>query len=168
MRKHPWAAYAAAAWLVTFIGWHAPMLFGWNPLPENDPPANMAVFHAYNATLICMAALGTVVVLATVRPWGRRLPRWLLMFPLVVGCVLLTLRGVPGFLEFLGQVTGLAPAGLAGLLDRSVEPPTGRVRWAGYAINLFFFVGAVVLVPATIRFRRRRPDPLTPASTWSP
>jgi hypothetical protein len=113
-----------------------------------------AVFHAYNATLICMAAIGAVVVLATVRPWGRRVPRWLLLTPLVVGCVLLVLRGVPGFVEFVAQVTGIAPAGLMGLVDPDLEPPTGAELRAGYAINLYFFLGALLLVPATYRFWR--------------
>jgi len=156
MRTSPWPAYAAATWLVVFIGWHVPMLFGWNPLPENDPPANLAVFHAYNATLICIAAIGTAVVLATVRPWGRRIPRRLLLAPLVIGCALLVLRGVPGFVEFLLQVTGVSPTGLMALFEDDPEPPARRVLWAGYAINLFFFVGAVLLVPATLRFRRSR------------
>jgi hypothetical protein len=151
-------AYATAAWLVAFVGWHAPMLFGWNPLPEDagaaGPDPNPVVFHTYNATLICMAAIGTVVVLATVRPWGRRFPRWLLLTPLVLGSVLLTLRGVPGFVEFVLQITGVAPAGILGLFDPAVELPSDRVRWAGYAINLFFFLGAVLLVPATWHFRR--------------
>jgi hypothetical protein len=147
-----WPAYASAAWLVAFVGWHAPFLFGWNPF--HGEGMDTAAFHAYNATLICMAAIGAVVVLATVRPWGRRVPRWLLLTPLVVGCVLLVLRGVPGFVEFVAQVTGLAPAGLMGLFDEDVAAPTGAELWAGYAINLYFFLGALLLVPATYGFWR--------------
>jgi hypothetical protein len=147
-----WPAYASAAWLVAFVGWHVPFLFGWNPF--HGEGMDTAAFHAYNATLICMAAVGAVVVTATVRPWGRRVPRWLLLTPLVVGCVLLVLRGVPGFVEFVAQVTGLAPAGLLGLLDEDVAAPTGAELWAGYAINLYFFLGAVLLVPATYAFWR--------------
>jgi hypothetical protein len=147
-----WPAYASAAWLVAFVGWHTPFLFGWNPF--HGEGMDTAAFHAYNATLICMAAVGAVVVLATVRPWGRRVPRWLLLTPLVIGCVLLVLRGVPGFVEFVAQVTGLAPAGLMGLFDEDVAAPTGAELWVGYAINLYFFLGAVLLVPATYGFWR--------------
>ena len=153
MTRSTWPAYATAAWLVAFVGWHAPLLFGWEPFPATDD-VNHAVFLVYDSALIAIAAVGAVVVLATVRPWGRRFPRRLLLTPLIFGSVLLTLRGVPGFLEFLAQVTGLAPAGLAGLLDKSAEAPTGVQLWAGYAINLYFFVGAVFLIPATLRFRR--------------
>jgi hypothetical protein len=156
-RRRPgaWPAYASAAWLVAFVGWHVPLSLGWNPLPDNGDGMSGAVFHTYNVTLICMATIGAVAVLATVRPWGRRIPRWLLLTPLVVGSVLLVLRGVPGFVEFLGQVTGVAPAGLMGLADPDLVAPTGRTLWAGYAINLYFFLGAVLLVPATYRFWRR-------------
>jgi hypothetical protein len=147
-----WPAYAAAAWLVAFVGWHVPLSLGWNPLHGDGMTG--AAFHTYNLTLICMAGIGAVVVLATVRPWGRRFPRWLLLTPLVVGSVLLVLRGVPGFVEFVLQVTGVAPAGLVGLLDPDVAAPTGRELWAGYAINVYFFLGAVLLVPATYRFWR--------------
>jgi len=158
IRRRPgtWAAYASAAWLVAFVGWHAPLSLGWNPFPDPATGEGMSgtVFQAYNLTLICMASIGTVVVLATVRPWGRRFPRWLLLTPLVIGSVLLVLRGVPGFVEFLAQVTGVAPAGLMGQLDPDVEAPTGTQLYAGYAINLFFFLGAVLLVPATYRFWR--------------
>jgi hypothetical protein len=161
-----WPAYASAAWLVAFVGWHAPMLFGWNPF-DTTASTNLAVFLLYDAALIWIAAVGAVVVLATVRPWGRRVPRWLLLVPLVFGSVLLTVRGVPGFVEFLAQVTGLAPAGLVGLLDPSVKAPTGLELYAGYAINLYFFVGAILLVPATIRFWRhgRGPDRGTAMAT---
>jgi hypothetical protein len=147
-----WPAYTSAAWLVAFVGWHVPFLLGWNPF--HGEGMDGAVFLAYDATLICMAGIGAVVAVATVRPWGRRVPRRLLLTPLVVGCVLLVARGVPGFVEFLAQVTGLAPAGLAGLLDEDLAAPTGWHLWAGYAINLYFFLGAVLLVPATYRFWR--------------
>jgi hypothetical protein len=159
MRTHTktnpaWPAYASAAWLVAFVGWHAPMLFGWSPFGDETGSTNRAVFLAYDSALIGIAAAGAVVVLATVRPWGRRIPRRLLLIPLAFGSVLLTLRGVPGLVEFLAQVTGLAPAGFVGLFDKTVEAPTGAELYTGYAINLYFFVGAVFLVPATLRLRR--------------
>jgi hypothetical protein len=147
-------AYATATWLVAFVAWHVPFVFGWNPFGGTELDS---VFHVYNLTLIGMAVAGTVVVLATVRPWGRRVPRWVLLTPLVFGSVLLGLRGVPGFVEFLAQVSGLAPAGLLGLLDKTVEPATGVELYAGYAINLFFFVGAMLLIPTTVRFWRSQP-----------
>ncbi|BCY08946.1 hypothetical protein [Actinoplanes sp. L3-i22] len=148
-----WPAYASVAWLVAFVGWHAPLLFGWEPFPATDE-VNRAVFVAYDSALIAIAAIGAVVVLATVRPWGRRFPFLLLFAPLAFGSFLLLLRGVPGFVEFLAQVTGLAPAGLAGLLDKSVAAPTGARLWASYAINVYFFLGAVLLTPATVHFWR--------------
>jgi hypothetical protein len=76
----------------------------------------------------------------------------------MVGCVLLVLRGVPGFVEFLAQVSGLAPAGFLGLFDKSIEAPTGVELWAGYFVNLFFFVGALLLVPTTVRYWKLQPS----------
>jgi hypothetical protein len=153
-----WPAYAAAAWLVVFVMWHVPMTLGWDVLPASDTaepgPVSRVVFHAYNLTLIGMAAVGTLVVLATVRPWGRRFPRWVVLTPLWIGCGLLVLRGVPGFVELVLQVTGVAPAGLMGLVDHDLRPATGPARWAEYAINLYFFLGALLLLPATLRYQR--------------
>ncbi len=146
--------YAMAGWLIAFLLWHVPFVFGWNPF---DGEMN-SVFHIYNLALILTAVAGTVVVLATVRPWGRKVPRWAVLIPLMVGCVLLVLRGVPGFVEFLAQVSGLAPAGFLGLFDESVEAPTGVELWAGYFVNLFFFVGALLLVPTTVRYWKLQPS----------
>lgn len=151
-------AYATAAWLVVFVAWHVPLLFGWRPFPETDGDGmDGVVFHLYDGGLILVAALGAVIVLATVRPWGRRVPRVLLLGPLVLGSVLLVVRGVPGFAEFVAQVTGLAPAGFLGLLDETVAAPVGVELWASYAINLFFFLGAVLLVPTTVMFWASQP-----------
>lgn len=145
--------YLMAGWLIAFLAWHVPFFFGWNPFDgEID-----SVFHVYNLTLVGIAVAGTVIVLATVRPWGRRIPRWAVLIPLMVGSVLLVLRGVPGFVEFLAQVSGLAPAGLLGLFDKSLPPATGAELWAGYFVNLFFFVGALLIVPTTVRYRTLQP-----------
>jgi hypothetical protein len=148
-----WPPYAAAVWLVVFVLWHLPVALGWTAVATGTAadaaPVSRIVFHAYNGTLMAMASAGVAVVLATVRPWGRRIPRRLLTTPLLIGSTLLVVRGVPGFAEFILQVTGVAPAGLMG-----GQPTTGSVRWAEYAINLYFFLGALLLVPTTRRYLR--------------
>jgi hypothetical protein len=68
-------------------------------------------------------------------------------------------RGVPGFVGFVLQVTGVAPAGLMGLVDPDLQATTGSARWTAYAINLYFFTVALVHVPTTLATSAGMPVP---------
>ena len=103
-----------------------------------------------------MSAIGAAVVLATIRPWGRRIPRWVLLTPLWFGSALLVVRGVPGMAENLLMVTGIRRGGFMGTGDISTPE-----LWAGVGINSYFFVGAVLLVPTTVSYACRSRQAVT-------
>ncbi|GAA3473218.1 hypothetical protein [Nonomuraea roseola] len=155
------AGYAAAAWALAYAGLRAYWTMGgdWlaarcdateaakataadpcetRPLPELDALAGWGSVLA----LIAVA----VLALATVRPFGRRLPRTgLLVTTLVAALVLLCLGGqilLLGLLRVLFWFTGLP--GWAG------EP-----YWALFAGQLIVLAGVGTLVVAVWSFRRR-------------
>lgn len=152
MRSSPrtrWPAYAALGWLGVFVVTH--ILAAVFAPEDPDGSASQAVYVWYNVVLIGIATAGAVVVLATVRPWADRVPRWMLLVPLWFGSGLLVLRGVPGMVENVVMMTGLRQGGLMGP-DEDLS--TGEL-WTGVVINTYFFVGALLLVPATIAYARR-------------
>ncbi|MFI6235892.1 hypothetical protein ACIBD9_20235 [Micromonospora sp. NPDC050784] len=118
--------------------------------PTGDGPWGMRAYVIFNVVLISMSAIGAAVVLATVRPEARHLPRWLLLTPLLSGSMLLVIRGVPGMVENFLMATGIRRGGFMGVSDIS----TGEF-WAGIGINTYFFAGAVLLVGATVSYGRR-------------
>ncbi|MFE1770204.1 hypothetical protein [Streptomyces sp. NPDC059008] len=111
------------------------------------------VFLAYDGLITVMSAAGAALTLATVRPWGRRLPVWMVRLPLWGGTVLLTVRGVPGLVENITTATGLTPYGLLGLSEQPIDAASGEF-WTTMAINTYFFVGAVVMLPLVLRYQR--------------
>ncbi|WP_433288222.1 hypothetical protein [Micromonospora sp. CA-244673] len=152
MRVHGSArwAYGTVAWLVFFVVSHVVVVFFPGDDPTGDGPWDLRAYVIFNIVLILMAAVGTAVVMATVRPWGRRVPRWVLLTPLWFGSTLLVVRGVPGMVENLLMATGIRRGGFVGAEDISTAE-----LWAGLGINTYFFVGAVLLVVTTVSYVRR-------------
>ncbi|MET8200256.1 hypothetical protein [Micromonospora taraxaci] len=147
-------AYGALAWLIFFVVSHVVLLLFPGDDPSAHSPGGTRAYTVFNVVLIAMSLAGAAVVVATVRPWARPRPRWLILTPLWFGSVLLVVRGVPGMVENLLMVTGARRGGFVGAQDIS----TGEF-WAGLAINTYFFVGAVLLVGATLSHVRRAADP---------
>ncbi|MEU8127864.1 hypothetical protein AB0B68_11655 [Micromonospora sp. NPDC049049] len=147
-------AYGALAWLIVFVVSHVILVFFPGRDPTGDGPWGMRAYVIFNVVLISISALGAAVVLATVRPPARQLPRWLLLTPLVFGSVLLVIRGVPGMAENFVMVSGVRRGGFMGVADVS----TGEI-WAGIAINTYFFAGAALLVGTTVSYGRRSAMP---------
>ncbi|MEU8419703.1 hypothetical protein AB0C15_02350 [Micromonospora sp. NPDC048835] len=145
-RGRRWA-YGALAWLIFFVVSHVILVFVPGDDPTGDGPWDMRAYVIFNVVLISMSAIGAAVVLATVRPWARRLPRWLLLTPLLSGSALLVVRGVPGMVENLLMVTGVRRGGFVGVADI----PTDEF-WIGVGINTYFFAGAVLLVGTTVSY----------------
>ncbi|MEU1587048.1 hypothetical protein [Micromonospora sp. NPDC005710] len=143
-------AYGAIAWLIFFVVSHVILVFVPGDDPTGDGPWSMRAYVIFNVVLIAMSAVGTAVVLATVRPVARHVPRGLILTPLLAGSVLLVVRGVPGMVENLLMVTGIRRGGFVGVADIS----TGEF-WTGIGINSYFFAGAVLLVGTTISYGRR-------------
>ncbi|MGC4813234.1 hypothetical protein ACLQ29_22130 [Micromonospora sp. DT228] len=150
--RDPRWAYGALAWLIFFVVSHVFLVFFPGDDPTGDGPWSMRAYVIFNVVLISVSAVGAVVVHATVRPWARRLPRWLLLPPLLCGSILLVIRGVPGMVENLLMVSGVRRGGFVGADDISTTE-----FWTGLGINTYFFLGAVLLVGATVSYGRRTP-----------
>ncbi|MFF7703699.1 hypothetical protein [Streptomyces lydicus] len=148
-------AYAAVAWLVVSFVWHVQMGVMYEATMGPDDGTPLWLFLSYDALIVLMSVVGVVCVLATVKPWGRRAPHWLVRAPLWIGCAVLTMRGVPGLVENVTTATGLTPHGLLGMEKEAVDTGSWDF-WKTMVINAYFFLGAVLLVPATVLSRRSR------------
>ncbi|GAB3338937.1 hypothetical protein RMN56_19835 [Micromonospora halotolerans] len=135
--------------MLLFVVSHVVVVFLPGDDPTGDGPWSFRAYVIFNIVLILMSAVGAAVVVATVRPWGRRVPRWMLLTPLWFGSALLVVRGVPGMVENLLMATGNR-GGFVGRDDISTAE-----FWAGIGINTYFFVGAVLLVVTTVSYVRR-------------
>ncbi|MGW9176945.1 hypothetical protein [Streptomyces decoyicus] len=152
-RRTAFWAYAAFGWLTASFVWHLWMGIDYRSAMGGQDSVPVWGFLAYDGLITAMSAVGAVLAPATVRPWGRRLPPWTVALPLRFGAVLLVVRGVPGLVEDLTMVTGLTPYGLLGLAERPADLSSGEF-WTDMAINAYFFVGAVVLLPLAVLHRR--------------
>lgn len=106
-----------------------------------------AVLYAVNALTLVMDALVIVLALALIRPWGRRIPAWLLLGPLWVGTGLLTpiLLGAPlSALASLFEPDGQrGPSDAESFLDGWVSAVVyGGFSVQGLALGLLFFLYA--------------------------
>jgi hypothetical protein len=86
-RSFAWAGYAASAWAIAYAvgvrGYHG--LGGTVGLPGTfEDPARLRAASLVAGAGLFLAGLGS---LALVRPWGLRLPRWLVLTPALAGAV---------------------------------------------------------------------------------
>ena len=112
-----WAAYAAVAWCVLFGGLHLYWAVGGNAgLAELSMPSNRTlaltrapVYMAITWGVVIVCAIGALVALGTVQPWGRRIPRWILLTPMWIGCGLSILRGAGTLIQTALMIGGGMP-----------------------------------------------------------
>ncbi|MGY4990979.1 hypothetical protein [Streptomyces nigrescens] len=148
-RRTAFWAYAGFGWLVVSFGWHLWMGIDYRAAMGDGDRVPVWGFLVYDGLITAMSAIGAVLALAVVRPWGRRLPPWTVRLPLWFGAVLLLVRGVPGLVENLTTATGLTPYGLLGMAEQPADLASGEF-WTGMVINTYFFVGAVVMLPLAV------------------
>lgn len=88
-------AYAAALWALIFAAFHVIWAFGWY-IGLDAEDARIAFARpftlAYDLVVAGMCVVAVFVVLALVRPWGRRVPFRVLRFVIWIGTGLLVLR----------------------------------------------------------------------------
>jgi Protein of unknown function (DUF3995) len=113
-----WAPWAAAIWALAFGGPH--FYWGVGGSAGLDTALNRETiehrdgwFLALNWGIGLLCVAGGVVALATVRPWGRRVPARLLRGLAWLGFVLLAARALDIYVELGRSLTGLTtvPAG---------------------------------------------------------
>lgn len=150
-----WAGYAAAVWMLIFAAmsfyWAAGGMLGArtlgtaiHDLAVEREPGFVAVLWLTGAA----KALGAVLALALVRPWGRLLPRRPLLWVAGGGAVLLLGYGAANLVQHLLMATEL------------IATPDGLGR-AGTLWHLFFWdpfwlLGGALLALGTYDYARNR------------
>jgi Protein of unknown function (DUF3995) len=151
-RSGTWPARLAAAWCVLFacahlfwaLGGRAGFVAATGSIALLDQ-AWFVVIGLWGVALVCL--VGAAVCLATVLPFGERVPSWLLRTVLWIGVAVLLLRALPTGVQDLLLVGGVlhpAPG-----FDWSV------VHWRLALWTPWFIVGAVLFVLTTVAHHRR-------------
>jgi hypothetical protein len=138
-----WIAYAASLWAFVFGVFHVLWVLGWY-VGLNPETARIAfqspVLMTYDLLVVGACALGTIVTLGMVMPWGQRVSPRLLGGVARIGTALLVLR-----------------AG-ASLVQTGYLLVVGRFTFAVWGIwEPWFFLGALLFGVSTWRFGRRTP-----------
>ena len=136
-----WIAYAAASWALVFAFFHVVWAAGW--YIGLDPIQAAAAFAVpwkliYDLVAGGMCIVAVPVALALAMPWGRRVPRRLLVTLACIGTGLLVLRAVgsmiqAAYLLFIGQFS---------FQDMGVWEP-------------WFYVGATLFAITLWQYRRQ-------------
>jgi len=93
-----------------------------------------------------LKVLGGLLALATIRPWGRVIPRRVLLAGLVAAGVLLTLYGVAGFVEKALM--------LSGVIDIPASMGEGPARWYLVLWEPWWILGGVLFLLTANAMRR--------------
>ncbi|WP_405494277.1 hypothetical protein [Streptomyces sp. NBC_00096] len=104
-----------------------------------------------NAVSVCMDALVIALVLVLTRPWGKRVPSWLLTVPAFVATGLLVpiVLGYPG--QLLLRAAGLGPDAAARAAEEPFLDP-----WVFDVVYSGFIVQAVALAALFVPYARER------------
>lgn len=146
-RPRPWArgvAYAACGWAIVFGALSCYWALGGTAGAETVSPAIVQLARAHDPWVeaalwlsALMKVISGVVVLALIQPWGRRIPRWLLLL-LAWGAG--TLVFVHGGLFFVVGVLALSGA-------IRVGTPL-LLRWYTFLWGPWWLLGGLLLLPA--------------------
>ncbi len=151
-----WAAYSAGAWALVFAAVHLYWALGGTAgLPHGmSVDMNPALF-VIDVLAVPLSVVGALLALSLVRPWGRLLPRRLLLGSAWAVCALLIVHSAPTLVEGGLVVTGLRDA-----------KPSGLERWSLFVYEPWFFMGGVLYGAAAWGYGRRlsRPGPAGPPS----
>jgi hypothetical protein len=155
-------AYTAFTWVMVFLAWHvvwAVTGLGF-PTPSDHQGTGRVVAQVFTAVVLIMVVVGILVPLALARPWGRRIPRRMLISAAWAGAVLLGGRGLAGVLDSLGRTTGILPRGLTGLTAAQVmgtAHPSAWALFAGGATDVLFLLGGLAFGLAALGYQRVSP-----------
>lgn len=165
------AAYSTFAWVVVFDAFHVYWAIGGrfgfgdqtDPLPSDDTAAG----RVFGVVVLVMFVLGTVLPLAFVQGWGRRIPQWILVTMAWVAAGLLTVRAVAAFIDdamrtLFGSATGLSGLTYEQLLGTA--DPSAYTLWSARAIDLYFFIGGVLYATTAWLATHQRRQPVEVAA----
>jgi Protein of unknown function (DUF3995) len=154
-RRWPgWAAYAATTWAFVFALVHLYWALGGTAgLPKGmSVDVNPALF-VIDVLAVPLCLVGALLALSLVRPWGRRIPRRLLLAGAWAVCALLVVHSAPT----------LVAGGLV-VTDLSDAEPSVLERWSLFVYEPWFFMGGILYGTAAWGYDRRssRPEPASP------
>ncbi|HEY1639510.1 MAG TPA: hypothetical protein VGG35_02380 [Streptosporangiaceae bacterium] len=158
------AAYAAFGWVLIFVAWHVVWFFTVFRFPQSSAHfhgAAVVLYWAVDAITDVMWAVGIVLPLALGRPWGRRVPRWMLLWAAWTGCALLGARGIAGVADEAARAIGFS-GGLTGMPIAQVmgtAHPSAWMSFAGAATEVLFVAGALMFGLAALAYQRAFPRP---------
>jgi hypothetical protein len=116
-----YAAFGAAlVYVLLKVAWVAGSSFGISSMHG----ASRADWVAANAATAALGIVGAIVALVTVRPWGMRVPLWLIAVPMWAGAGLLApfLILIPAAAVFEAAGWWLPPAGAPGAAEPTLQP----------------------------------------------
>jgi len=151
-RRTAWVAYAACGWAFLFAApsfyWAAGGPVGMGTLGPGiaamarDPWFVVLVW----ATGVAKVLAG-LLALALVRPWGRRIPRWILLVGAWGGGMLLLFHG--------GDFVVQGALALGGVVDVSESTPRAVIRWYTFLWGPYFLVGGILFCAAAWHHHRK-------------
>ena len=152
------AAYAAFGWVLAFLAWHVVWAVTGLPFPQasHHHGAALVLFWTSDAITVVMWAVGIPLPLALARPWGRRVPRWMLLSAAWIGCALLGARGIAGVADEVARAIGFS-RGLTGLTAAQAMGtghPSAWMSFAGVATEVLFVAGGLVFGLAALTYQR--------------
>jgi hypothetical protein len=155
------AGYTAAAWVGVFIAWHVVWYLTGLAFPTSSHAHGNARVAYTVASIVTdgMWVIGCILPLALVQPWGRRIPRWMLLSAAWVATGVLAARGLAGILDDLLRAFG-SSRGLTGLTAAQTAGTshiTFWVQFSGVATDVLFAAGALAFGAAALAHRRLGP-----------
>lgn len=155
------AAYAAFGWVLAFVAWHVVWYVTGLPFTHHHhwSGAALVLFRASEAITDVIWAVGIVLPLALARPWGRRVPRWMLLWAAWTGCALLGARGIAGVADDVARAIGFS-RGLTGMTmaqEMGTAHPSAWMWIAGTATDVLFAAGGLMFGLAALRYQRAFP-----------
>jgi hypothetical protein len=154
------AAYAAFGWVLAFLAWHVVWAVTGLTFPHNHwSGAARMLMWGVDAIGWVIWAVGIVLPVALARPWGRRVPRWMLLWAAWTGCALLGARAIAGIADEVARAIGFS-RGLTGMTiaqEMATAHPSAWMSFAGAATEVFFLVGGLVFGLAALRYQRAFP-----------
>ena len=154
------AAYAAFGWVLTFIAWHVVWYVTGLPFPHHHWSGSARILM-WGADAIgwVIWAVGIVLPVALARPWGHRVPRWMLLWAAWAGCALLGARGISGIADDVVRAIGFS-RGLTGMTIAQVMGTAHPSTWQSFAeaaTDVLFLAGGLMFGLAALTYQRAFP-----------
>jgi hypothetical protein len=154
------AAYAAFGWVLAFVAWHVVWAVTGLQFPHHHwSGAARILMWGFDAVIDVIWAVGIVLPLALAQPWGRRVPRWMLLWTAWIGCALLGVRGIWGVADDVARAFGFS-RGLSGMTAVQVmgtRHPSTWLVFASTATDVIFAVGGLMFGIAALTYQRAFP-----------